>query len=100
MWRKNLEPKTAHIFRTLVAFTILLAFAPQAKAGDIHNTHIPRNLYNISGTDTLPYPLRDRYGDPYTNPNRNTFDLRDTAFIKRNVEYDPRNKANIILLKR
>ena len=84
-----MNPKTAHIFRTLVTFAILLSFAPHAKAGDFYNTHIPRNLYDTSGTDTLKYPIRDRRGDPYTEPNRNTFDLKDTAFIKRNVEYDP-----------
>lgn len=39
--------------------------------------------------DTLRFPIQDRYGDPYTNPNRNTFDLKDTAFVKRNVQYDP-----------
>ncbi|RYY60155.1 MAG: cell surface protein SprA [Chitinophagaceae bacterium] len=37
----------------------------------------------------MRFPLVDRYGDAYTNPNRNTFDLRDTAFIRRNVQYDP-----------
>ncbi|HEX6334996.1 MAG TPA: cell surface protein SprA, partial [Flavisolibacter sp.] len=39
--------------------------------------------------DSTRYPLRDRYGDPYTYPNRNPFDFRDTAFIKRTIEYDP-----------
>ena len=39
--------------------------------------------------DSLRYPIHDRYGDPYSNPNRNPFDLKDTAFIKRNVQYDP-----------
>ena len=73
----------AHILRTLVvASTILVAFAVPAKAG-FFQQQPPQK------TDTLRFPLTDRYGDPYSNPNRNTFDLRDTAFIKRNVEYDP-----------
>ena len=78
---------TAHIFRTLVVITtILLAFTGQSNAR-FYQT--PQNNPDTSGKDTLRYPIRDRYGDPYTNPNRNTFDLKDTAFIKQNVEYDP-----------
>ena len=72
----------AHILRTLVVTsTILVAFAIQAKAGFFQQ--------QPNQKDTLRYPLKDRYGDPYSTPNRNTFDLRDTAFIKRNVQYDP-----------
>ena len=79
---------TAHIFRTLVAITtILLAFTDQSNARFYQNPQTSQA--DTSGKDTLRYPLSDRYGDPYTNPNRNTFDLRDTAFIKQNVEYDP-----------
>ncbi len=74
--------KTAHIFRTAVALLFLLALAPQAHARYFQNPTPPQN-------DTLKYPIFDRYGDPYSNPNRNPFDLRDTAFINRNVEYDP-----------
>ncbi|HKO81910.1 MAG TPA: cell surface protein SprA, partial [Chitinophagaceae bacterium] len=78
---------TAHIFRTLVAITtILLAFTSQSNAR-FYQT--PQTNADTSRKDTLRYPIRDRYGDPYTNPNRNTFDLKDTAFIKQNVEYDP-----------
>jgi cell surface protein SprA len=49
--------------------------------------------------DTSRYPVHDRRGDPYTYPNRNTFDLRDTAFIKRNVEYDPVTRQYYIVEK-
>src|SRR5437899_12347654 len=42
--------------------------------------------------DTTHYPLYDRYGDPYSNYNRNPFYLNDTSFIKRNVIYDPVTK--------
>lgn len=85
-----MNPKTAHIFRTLVSIAILLPFATYAKAGDFYNTHNTINLYDTAGIpDTLKYPIRDRYGDPLSNPNRNTFDLKDTAFIKRDVQYDP-----------
>src|SRR5215470_1384549 len=39
--------------------------------------------------DTTRYPLYDRYGDPYTYRNRNPFYLQDTAFVKKNIIYDP-----------
>lgn len=87
--------KTAHIFRTLVAFTFVLALFLQADAGTNHYTPSPKNTL----ADTTRYPLYDRYGDPYSNPNRNTFDLKDTGFIKRNVEYDPKTKQYYIVEK-
>ena len=55
--------------------------------------------YAISDQDTTKYPLQDRRGDPYTYPNRNTFDLKDTSFVKRNVEYDPVTKQYYIVEK-
>jgi cell surface protein SprA len=50
-------------------------------------------------TDTSRYPLSDRRGDPYNYPNRNSFDFRDTSFIKRNIEYDPITKQYYIVEK-
>jgi cell surface protein SprA len=49
--------------------------------------------------DTLRYPLKDRYGDPYSSPRTNSFDLRDTSFVKRRVEYDPITKSYFITEK-
>ena len=56
--------------------------------------------------DTLPsrrdssrYPLQDRYGDPYTYPNRNPFDLKDTAYLSRNIEYDPVTRQYYVIEK-
>ncbi|MEP6700273.1 MAG: cell surface protein SprA, partial [Bacteroidota bacterium] len=85
--------RTAHIFRTLVVFTIVSTLFIQAKAG----YYIPTPIGHI--TDTTRYPLIDRRGDPYTYPNRNSFDFRDTGFIKRNIEYDPKTKQYYIVEK-
>ncbi|HYK55346.1 MAG TPA: hypothetical protein VEV15_02640, partial [Flavisolibacter sp.] len=49
--------------------------------------------------DTTRYPLTDRRGDPYTYPNRNPFDLKDTGFVKRSIEYDPKTKQYYIVEK-
>ncbi len=49
--------------------------------------------------DTSRYPITDRRGDPYSYPNRNPFDLRDTGFVKRSIEYDPKTKQYYIVEK-
>ena len=55
--------------------------------------------YRYSPGDTIRPTTTDRYGDPYTYPNRDPFYLRDTAFIKRNIEYDPVTKQYYIIEK-
>lgn len=49
--------------------------------------------------DSLKYPLTDRKGDPYTDPNRNPFNLSDTAFVKRRIEYDPKTNQYYVVEK-
>ncbi|MEO7984773.1 MAG: cell surface protein SprA, partial [Bacteroidota bacterium] len=89
------------MFRTLVVITIVLATTTQANAGYYNN--IPTGIPIAAGkdfyTDTTRYPLNDRYGDPYSNPNRNSFDFRDTGYIKRTIEYDPTTKQYYIVEK-
>jgi len=80
------------MFRTLVAFTMVFACFSQANAGYNNTPNDKTGFY----TDTTRYPINDRYGDPYSNPNRNSFDLRDTGFIKRTIEYDPVTKQYYI----
>lgn len=92
--------KTTHIFRTLVGTAMLFAFLIQANA----RPHFIPNHSNIffqdtTGRDTLPYPIYDRYGDPYSNPLRNSFDFSDTGYLKRNVEYDPITKQYYVIEK-
>ncbi len=80
--------KSTYIFRVLAA-TILLSLSlleGNARYAPGHN-----------GPDTLKYPLRERFGDPYTYPNRNTFDFSDTGFVKRTVEYDPKTNQYYIV---
>ncbi|MGZ8511332.1 MAG: T9SS outer membrane translocon Sov/SprA, partial [Chitinophagaceae bacterium] len=72
---------------TVAISAVLLVFSGQSNARFYQTPQ--QTPGDTSRKDTLRYPISDRYGDPYTNPNRNTFDLKDTAFIKRNVEYDP-----------
>lgn len=44
---------------------------------------------NAQKNDTLRFPIQDRRGDPFTWNRKSVFDITDTAFIKRAVEYDP-----------
>ncbi|MEI9942820.1 MAG: cell surface protein SprA [Chitinophagaceae bacterium] len=93
-----MKPTTAHIFRTLVSIAILIAYCGQANARFYESDKFFQDT-NTVRKDTLRYPVRDRYGDPYTNPNRNTFDLKDTSFVKREVEYDPKTGRYYIIEK-
>ncbi|MBS1759174.1 MAG: cell surface protein SprA [Bacteroidetes bacterium] len=96
--------KTAHISRILVAFAIAIGALVAARAGSGTNSTTDY-LFHFSNKiekekpDTTRYPIKDRYGDPYSNPNKNSFDLSDTAFIKRKIEYDPKTKQYYVVEK-
>ncbi|MGV3527310.1 MAG: cell surface protein SprA [Flavisolibacter sp.] len=83
---------STHTFRTLVATIILSAlFAPALSFSQQDST--------ANQSDTLRYPLTEQRADPYTAPARNPFDLSDTAFVKRRIEYDPQTKQYYIVEK-
>ncbi len=92
----NQNLNTAPIIRTVVTIFILLT-CQFAYAGFLPDKNITDTV--PKGNDSLPYPLRDRYGDPYNNRYRNSFDLKDTAFVKRTIEYDPVTKEYYIIEK-
>lgn len=86
----------AHIFRTLLLAAIILASSKaQARFYDIPRFFVA----DTTRPDTLRYPLTDRYGDPYSYQNRNTFDFKDTSFVKRRVEYDPATNQYYVIEK-
>ncbi|HEX8460000.1 MAG TPA: cell surface protein SprA, partial [Segetibacter sp.] len=49
--------------------------------------------------DTIRYPIKDRIGDPFTYNSNNPFAFSDTAYIKREIEYDPKTKQYYIVEK-
>ncbi len=66
---------------------------------DAQNT-ARQNGVDSTRTDSLRFPIRDRRGDPFSdNRNRNPFDLRDTAYLKQKIEYDPVTKQYYIVEK-
>ncbi|MFN2457264.1 MAG: cell surface protein SprA [Chitinophagaceae bacterium] len=88
---------SAYILRTLAA-AIIVSFTVLQTHARIEHTSNPADNYKFF-QDTSKYPLKDRRGDPYTYPGRNAFDLSDTSFIKRNIEYDPVTKQYFIVEK-
>ena len=80
--------------RTLVV-AIVLAFL----TNEVNASPYPWLDHTYSPGDTIRPTTTDRYGDPYTYPNRDPFYLKDTAFIKRNIEYDPITKQYYIIEK-
>ncbi len=44
------------------------------------------------GKDSLYFPIKDRRSDFLTQPSNNPFDIRDTSYLKRRIEYDPKTK--------
>ena len=55
--------------------------------------------HSLNSVDTLKFPLHDRYGDPYSSSRGTNLDLRDTSFVHRKVEYDPKTKQYYIIEK-
>ncbi|MBS1599575.1 MAG: cell surface protein SprA [Bacteroidetes bacterium] len=49
--------------------------------------------------DTLKFPIQDRRGDAFSNPNKNPFNLKDPVNIKDSIEYDPKTNQYYIVEK-
>jgi cell surface protein SprA len=88
--KSDLAHYSTYILRSLVATILLLA-----GHGQVYAYFKPSKNFQ----DTTRYPVTDRRGDPYTYPNRNSFDFSDTGYIKRNVEYDAKTKQYFVVEK-
>ncbi|MBC7850635.1 MAG: cell surface protein SprA, partial [Chitinophagaceae bacterium] len=53
----------------------------------------------IPVTDSLKYPIHDRYGDRFTNPGRSSLDLRTPINITDSIIYDPTTRQYFIIEK-
>jgi len=53
----------------------------------------------VPGTDSLKYPIHDRYGDRFTNPGRSSMDLKTPINIRDSIIYDPTTKQYYIIEK-
>lgn len=79
---------TIHIARYFLLVPFLALMKSPAKAA----------LYPVP-QDTLRYPLADRHSDPFSSRQPNSFDLRDTAFLRQQVEYDPTTRTYFVVEK-
>ena len=93
-----MKPRTSYIISMLV-ITSILTLGLFTYAHGRNTNGAPNGFPPSIFTDTIPYPIYDRYGDPFTYPNRNSFDLKDSSFIKRRIEYDPVTKEYYIMEK-
>ncbi len=53
----------------------------------------------IPSSDTLKFPIHDRYGDQFTNPGRSSFDLKNPVNIRDSIVYDPTTRQYFIIEK-
>ncbi|MCC7246170.1 MAG: cell surface protein SprA [Saprospiraceae bacterium] len=77
-------------------FTLLFPDGPRPVAVEYDMTEALHSAAALR--DTSP-PLRDRYGDFITNPNKNPVDLADPKAIEQVVEYDPVTNSYILFEK-
>jgi cell surface protein SprA len=91
---------TRHCFQLTIATVVLIAasvfFCTTVSAHDNfgRDTTLPQKP-----SDTLRYPIEDRRGDPFSNPSRNPFNLKDPSNIKDSIEYDPKTNQYYIVEK-
>jgi cell surface protein SprA len=71
-----------------VLFAFLLSKANNAPLRD-----------TVPGTDSLRYPIHDRYGDRFSNPGRSSMDLKTPINIRDSIIYDPTTKQYYIIEK-
>jgi cell surface protein SprA len=71
--------------------------------GALGGAHASRFFYStrdsatpVKDTDSLKYPLKDRYSPQLVDPVKNAIDLRDPKGIKKSVDYDPDSNQYII----
>jgi cell surface protein SprA len=90
-----LSPKLTITSRTLVTAIILAFITIKVNASPFPWF----GYFNYFTGDTIRPTPSDRYGDPYNYPIKDPFYLKDTNFIKRNIEYDPVTKQYFVIEK-
>lgn len=80
----------------LATSMLLFGFLLKSNATNI-GAFTTSEIYQLS--DTIRLPIRDRYADTYTYPNQNPWLLKDTSFIKKQIEYDPVSKQYYFIEK-
>ncbi len=98
--RTTVYQRAAETFR-ISAIALLLLFTAHCAWGNTPG----KGYYGVTLQDTIPktdslrYPIKDRYSDGYTSRARKGFDLSDSNFIRRNVQYDPKTGEYYVIEK-
>ena len=84
------------IFATVLLTTASVVFCTAAWAHPFFQQDTSKPAKH---SDTLKFPIEDRRGDPFSNPSKNPFNLKDPSNIKDSVEYDPKTNQYYIIEK-
>jgi len=82
-----------------IAVWLTLVFIP---SGYAYPTGAPRTIRDTlppGPGDSLRFPIYDRRGDKFTQPEKNSFNLKDPRNIKDSIVYDPKTKQYYIIEK-
>jgi len=84
------------ITAAVVLLTVSVVFCTTVSASPYYQRDTTKPQ---KSTDTLKFPIQDRRGDPFTNPDKNPFNLKDPVNIKDSIEYDPKTNQYYIVEK-
>jgi cell surface protein SprA len=93
---KSLARYLSQFFATVLLTAVSFVFCTNVSA---HPYFENDTIVPVKITDTLKFPISDRRGDVFTNPNKNPFDLKDPKNIRDSIEYDPKTKQYFIVEK-
>lgn len=80
-------------------FCLALGQAEKASATPFRKKWGPPGADTTGGNDSLRYPISDRRADRFSSGRSNPFDLKDTAYLSQDIQYDPKTKQYYIVEK-
>ena len=78
---------TVWIFAVSVAFLAPVSLHAQS----------PRDTIQHGPSDSLRFPIHDRRGDALTNPDKNSFNLKNPPNLRDSIEYDPKTNRYYLM---
>lgn len=87
------------IYSTVLLITATVCLCVTASAHGYFQDTARAQKTDTAKKDTLKFPIQDRRGDAFSNPNRNPFNLKDPANIRDSIEYDPKTNQYYIVEK-
>src|SRR5688572_27368369 len=85
--------------RTISGITLLTIVLTCFTLVSYSGIPLPQTPARDTTPTNLRFPLTDRRGDAFTEPNKNTFDLQRPSNMKDSIAYDPVTKRYYIYEK-